>query len=113
MNFFGGPKRDDRCERTANEQLLFRHSGARVQRASPESITTTGSMDSGAAPGGASRNDGRIGRAKTKRAARVSRSLLREDAKLNHQKSRPYCARIDLTSGRCMIFWIWPPRLAV
>src|SRR5437016_9757808 len=34
------------------------HSGARVKRASPESITTIGSMDSGPAPSGASRNDG-------------------------------------------------------
>src|SRR5882762_7243861 len=33
-----------------------RHSGARVS-ASPESITTVGSMDSGPAPSGASRND--------------------------------------------------------
>src|SRR6266702_2755495 len=31
-----------------------RHSGARAKRASPESITTTGSMDSGPAPSGAS-----------------------------------------------------------
>src|SRR2546430_1126356 len=35
-----------------------RHSGARVKRANPESITTIGSMDSGPAPSGASRNDG-------------------------------------------------------
>src|SRR5882672_961855 len=34
-----------------------RHSGARVKRASPESITPAGSMDSGPAPSGASRND--------------------------------------------------------
>jgi hypothetical protein len=34
-----------------------RHSGARVKRASPESIITIGSMDSGPAPSGASRND--------------------------------------------------------
>src|SRR6266403_5651643 len=34
------------------------HLRARVKRASPESITTTGSMDSGPAPSGASRNDG-------------------------------------------------------
>jgi error-prone DNA polymerase len=33
------------------------HSGARAKLASPESITTTGSMDSGPAPVGASRND--------------------------------------------------------
>jgi phosphoribosyl-AMP cyclohydrolase len=38
-------------------QKCFRHSGARVKRASPESITTIGSMDSGPAPSGASRND--------------------------------------------------------
>jgi acyl-CoA synthetase (AMP-forming)/AMP-acid ligase II len=37
--------------------ITSRHSGARAKRASPESITTTGSMDSGAAPSGASRND--------------------------------------------------------
>src|SRR5712671_1550798 len=36
---------------------MDRHSGARAKRASPESITTTGSMDSGPAPSGASRND--------------------------------------------------------
>src|SRR6266404_7890258 len=40
------------------ESGICRHSGARVKRASPESITTIGSMDSGPAPGGASRNDG-------------------------------------------------------
>ena len=34
-----------------------RHSGARAN-ASPESITTTGRIDSGPAPYGASRNDG-------------------------------------------------------
>src|SRR6202521_883266 len=33
------------------------HSGARARRESPESITTIGSMDSGPAPRGASRND--------------------------------------------------------
>src|ERR1700737_5306043 len=36
-----------------------RRSGARAKRASPESITTAGSMDSGPAPSGASRNDQR------------------------------------------------------
>jgi hypothetical protein len=36
---------------------MYRHSGARVKRASPESITTIVSMDSGPAPSGASRND--------------------------------------------------------
>ena len=34
----------------------------RVEDASPESITTTGSMDSGPAPSGASRNDGALER---------------------------------------------------
>jgi len=34
------------------------HSGARMKRASPESITTIESMDSGPAPSGASRNEG-------------------------------------------------------
>src|ERR1700692_38672 len=39
----------------AIELFVFtRHSGARVKRASPESITTIGSMDSGPAPSGAS-----------------------------------------------------------
>src|SRR5437899_106012 len=33
---------------------VHRHSGSRAQRASPESITTIGSMDSGPAPSGAS-----------------------------------------------------------
>src|SRR6266446_836396 len=33
---------------------FLRHSGARAERVSPESITTTGSMDSGPAPRGAS-----------------------------------------------------------
>jgi hypothetical protein len=32
--------------------------GRELLRASPESITTAGSMDSGPAPSGASRNDG-------------------------------------------------------
>jgi hypothetical protein len=36
---------------------MGRHSGARVKRANPESITTIVSMDSGPAPSGASRND--------------------------------------------------------
>jgi hypothetical protein len=36
---------------------MSRHSGARATRASPESITTIVSMDSGPAPGGASRSD--------------------------------------------------------
>src|SRR6202035_1140215 len=36
---------------------LFRHSGARAKRASPESILTIVVMDSGPAPSGASRND--------------------------------------------------------
>src|SRR6266851_767712 len=39
------------------ESLRLRHSGARAKRASPESITMIGSMDSGSAPSGASRND--------------------------------------------------------
>jgi Protein of unknown function (DUF3309) len=36
---------------------LALHSGARAKRGSPESITPAGSMDSGPAPRGASRND--------------------------------------------------------
>src|SRR5205085_11631667 len=35
----------------------FRRSGARAKRASPKSMTTTGTMDSGPAPCGASRNN--------------------------------------------------------
>src|SRR3979411_1716982 len=52
-----------------------RHSGARVKRASPESITTIGSMDSGPAPRGASRNDdfSFIGRFPTRRSRTASR----------------------------------------
>ena len=46
-------------ESESKPQLLS-HSGARAKRASPESITTIGSMDSGPAPSGASRNDDRI-----------------------------------------------------
>ena len=39
------------------EVIVLRHSGAQVKRASPESITTIGSMDFGPAPSSASRND--------------------------------------------------------
>src|SRR5216684_7646957 len=39
-----------RHQQHGHEYRSFRHSGARVKRASPESITTTGSMDTGPAP---------------------------------------------------------------
>src|SRR6266576_6626662 len=42
---------------SGTDQFSGRHSGARAKRASPESITTIGIMDSGPAPSGASRND--------------------------------------------------------
>src|SRR5579872_2141884 len=46
------PARKRRPARIERLRRNNRHSGARAKRASPESITTTGSLDSGPAPSG-------------------------------------------------------------